>query len=46
MVFEFFFGIFHFIWDVISTILSISWTFIVTLVDALFALFHIKRVEG
>ena len=33
--------IFHFIWTVITTILTISWTFIVTLVEALFGLFRI-----
>jgi hypothetical protein len=43
MVFGFIGSIFHFIWDVITTILSVSWTFVVTLIEALFALFHIRR---
>jgi hypothetical protein len=34
-------AIFQFIWAVITTILTITWTFIVTLVEALFGLFRI-----
>jgi len=33
-------GIFQFFWDVLFTIISISWNFFVTLFTALFDLFH------
>lgn len=42
MVFGFLWGIVVFLWEVLTTILSISWNFVVTLVEALFALFHIR----
>jgi len=42
MVLGFIGEIFVFIWDVFTTILTISWSFIVTLVDALFGLFRIN----